>query len=160
MQEEIRAILYLFSLLFYTPTPNSLEEARRIASSVGYRVLEELLDTVSYEDLLREYTRAFHGGPRAGACPPYESFYREGLIYGDTSVAVAKLLRERGYELAIEGELADHIAVELELASLTLDREIIRRLKEWVPELRKCLETRSQLYANLAGKLEELLEQL
>jgi nitrate reductase assembly molybdenum cofactor insertion protein NarJ len=160
LQEEIKATLYLFSLLFYTPTPNSLEEARRIASSVGYRALEELLDTASYEDLLREYTRAFHGGPRAGACPPYESFYREGLIYGDTSVTIAKLLRERGYELAIEGELADHIAVELELASLTLDRDIIRRLEEWVPELRKCLETRSQLYAKLAVELEELLKQL
>ncbi len=158
--ERVKATLYLFSLLFYTPTPDSLEEARSIASAIGDRFLEGLLEGVSFDNLLREYTRAFHGSPRGGACPPYESFYREGLIYGETSVAVAELLREKGYELAIEGELADHIAVELELASLTLDEGIVRRLKEWVPELRKCLETRSYFYASLARRLEELLEEL
>jgi len=159
LQERIRAILYFFSLLFYTPTHQSLEKARIIASTLDDRTLTEILN-IGYDDLIREYTRTFHGSPRVGACPPYESFYREGLIYGETSIAVSKLLERKGYKLAVEGELADHIAVELELASLTLDEEVIRRLKEWMPKLYECLKSRSQIYARLAGKLIEILEEL
>ena len=155
--ERFKALLYLYSLLFYTPTPQSIEEARRLASTLGETYVLEVLGNLGYEGLLREYTRTFHGGVKAGRCSPYESFYREGLQFGETSVIVAKLMKDVGFELSVEGELADHIAVELEFASLTLNEGILRRLSEWVPKLYECLKGSSQVYANLAMKLMGLL---
>lgn len=155
--ERIKALLYLYSILFYTPTPQSIEEARRLASILGETDVLEIIGNLGYEGLLKEYTRTFHGGVKAGKCPPYESFYREGLQFGETSVIVAKLMESEGFELSVEGELPDHIAVELEFASLTLNESILGRLGEWVPRLHECLKGSSPVYAKLAMKLVELL---
>jgi nitrate reductase assembly molybdenum cofactor insertion protein NarJ len=160
MHKNIREYLYLFSILFYTPTPQSIERAKKIASLIGDEFIKNILNNKDVDDLLREYTKTFHGGVRAGACSPYESFYREGLAYGETAVKILKMLREKGFELNIEGEQADHIAVELEFASFTLDEEMIKRLKEWAPKFYKCLENRSLIYSKFAEKLMKILEEI
>lgn len=156
VEERIRLLLKLYSLLFYTPTRESFEEARSIALALGYVDIVNLLDTMGLELLLREYTRTFHA---RGSCRPYESYYREGVMYGDTTVSVKRYYESRGYTMAVEGEQADHVAVELEYLSLTLDEEFLDRFLEWfeklVDDLRRCSEVYHKLGLRL---LRELLQ--
>ncbi|MEM1759040.1 MAG: molecular chaperone TorD family protein [Acidilobaceae archaeon] len=157
--EKLSLALYLYSILFYKPTPELVVKAREIAEILGDDIALSVIDELGYEGLLREYSKAFKPGSRGRVCAPYESYYREGLIYGDTSVELRKHYKSRGYELLVEGELPDHIAVELEYASITLDKEIIRRIKTWLPRLVEDLKNCSMIYAKLGENLLRILEE-
>ncbi|MBW1996804.1 MAG: molecular chaperone TorD family protein [Deltaproteobacteria bacterium] len=75
-------------------------------------------------------------------CPPYGSFYLEGVLMGESTVRLKRLYGEYGFEV---DELADHIAVELEflglLATLTDEPAVgedygflLEHLRKWTPE--------------------------
>ncbi len=68
-------------------------------------------------DLLgAEFTEAFRGLRRESPPPPYESVYREGVLFGETTRKVLEAFRSFDVEprTTYEGEPPDHIAFELD----------------------------------------------
>lgn len=75
------------------------------------------------EILQIEYTRLFiHASPSVIA-PPYSSVYldQEGNLYGPSAVWVKQFYQREGFDVAGEGDLPDHIALELEFLALLID---------------------------------------
>jgi len=115
-------------------------------------------------------------------CPPYESFYVDGGFLAQASTReVAKLYVEAGYRLTPRfKDLPDHVAVELEFASLllrepspalrsTLNRDppaqlkprfIKEHLAKWVPAFANCVEENAKLnlYKGVAKVLKVLVD--
>lgn len=86
-------------------------------------------------------------------CPPYGSYYLEGVLMGESTVRVKKLYHEYGFQT---DELQDHIAVELEfLAFLTAlpahesvqaDYDyLLDHLKQWTPAFFKQVEKSDEI---------------
>lgn len=78
-------------------------------------------------------------------CPPYGSFYLEGVLMGESTVRLKNLYHEYGFQT---DEMADHIAVELEFLAMlstlpTHDRIqkdydfLLDHLRQWTPEFFK-----------------------
>ena len=155
--DKIKLFFKLYSLLFYTPSQDLIEEAKSIAIALSEKWIIDLLDNTPLEKLRQEYTKTFS---IRGSCRPYESYYREGLVYGNTSVEIKKYYESKGYTIALENELPDHISVELEYLSLSLDKFFMNRFKEWFALFVKDLEKCSNLYHKLALRLLEELEKL
>jgi TorA maturation chaperone TorD len=81
-------------------------------------------------------------------CPPYGSFYLEGILMGQSTVQVKNLYHEYGFQT---DEMADHIAVELEflamlstlLAHDSIQQDydfLLNHLRQWTPEFFKQVE--------------------
>jgi TorA maturation chaperone TorD len=62
-----------------------------------------------------EYVRLFINALPEVPCPPYGSFYLEGILMGESTVKLKKLYASYGWQT---DEMADHIAVELEFMAL------------------------------------------
>jgi len=75
-------------------------------------------------DLQKEYTRlCFVSKPRL--VPLFESVYKEGKLYQDSTFQIARLYDEAGIKLGSEFKLPpDHIALELEFMSYLIYQEI------------------------------------
>lgn len=75
-------------------------------------------------DLQKEYTRmCFVSKPRL--VPLFESVYKEGKLYQDSTFQIARLYDEAGVKLGSEFKLPpDHIALELEFMSYLIYQEI------------------------------------
>lgn len=126
----------LLSACYYEPGPELAEEqvfdAMTLAASrfdpelaVGAQRLAAAFDAEPHGDLLVDYARLFLGPPLPLA-KPYGSVWlgdAQGLML-DSSMAVAELYRQGGFELDAEfRDLPDHIAAELEFLYLLLFRE-------------------------------------
>lgn len=81
-------------------------------------------------------------------CPPYGSFYLEGVLMGQSTVRVKNLYHEYGFQTE---EVPDHIAVELEFLAIlsTLPAHdsvqedydfLLNHLRQWTPEFFKQVE--------------------
>jgi len=67
--------------------------------------------------LQQEFVRLFRGlSPRASPPPPYESVYREGMLWGSSTVALQRRYRQFGLELGgdFSGEPPDQLGLELQ----------------------------------------------
>ncbi len=135
-----------------------------------------------HRELAVEYTRLFINAYPMVPCPPYESFYVDGGFLAQASTReVAKLYVEAGYRLTPRfKDLPDHVAVELEFASLllrepspalrsTLNRDppaqlkprfIKEHLAKWVPAFANCVEENAKLnlYKGVAKVLKVLVD--
>ena len=151
----------LFSLIFSYPSQDVVEEIRRMADEFPELkpALERFTGT-DLEELQVEYTRLFISDHPTLLCPPYESYYREGIVYGNASVEVREFYGSRGLDYVYESEPPDHISVELDFLAITGDREFLERLKEWVFEFTRRVKEHSDIYGVFAEKLEKHLESL
>lgn len=75
------------------------------------------------EQLQIEYTRLFINAAPAVIAPPYSSIYldQEGNLYGPSAVWVKQFYHQHGFDLAGEGDIPDHLALELEFLALLID---------------------------------------
>jgi putative dimethyl sulfoxide reductase chaperone len=148
-----------FSLVFSYPTRETLRELgglRDSAELAGIRCLASLT-SVPLEELETEFTRLFISAFPALPCPPYESFYREGVVYGKTTTDVRDIYKSHGFDYVYEGEPPDLLSVELDFLSMIDDSAFLNRFKEWVFEFTKRVKSSSGIYGVCAQELENLL---
>ncbi len=149
-----------FSLIFSYPEKESLEEIRELSGNghlSSFRSFKAL-GSVPLEKVQAEYTRLFISSYPALLCPPYESYYREGIVYGGSSVEVGELYERRGLKFSYEGEPPDLLSAELDFLAITNDSSFLRRLKEWVFEFTASVKEHSKLYDVCADELETFLK--
>ena len=146
-----------FSLVFSYPTVDMLRQIGELSENGAPVRSQEALSGLPLEDAQAEYTRLFISAYPAVLCPPYESYYREGLLYGNSSVESAEWYRRRGLDFTFEGEPADHLSVELEFLALTGDRAFLNKLGQWVYKFTERVKGNSKLYGVCAEELENFL---
>ena len=157
IDDKLRLILKFFSLIFSYPNEDILREAEALARESGIRELLELVDKLKAIDLKTlqiEYTNLFITSYPTLKCPPYESFYREGKVYGESAVEVRELYRRYGLEYTYASEPPDHVSVELEFLALTGSDEFLERLRTWLPKFLECIKNNSKIYEQIARTLE------
>lgn len=148
-----------FSLIFSYPTEENLREIREVSTTGGFTGLRsnEALTSVSLEEAQAEYTRMFISAYPALLCPPYESYYREGLVYGNSSIEAGEWYREHGLDFTYEGEPPDHLSVELEFLAITESRAFLEKLREWICKFTERAKANSKIYGVCAEDLENFL---
>ncbi len=149
----------LFSLLFAYPAPDVMESIRKLSEDKSISKFESvgLLGSINIEDLQAEYTSLFVNSYPTLTCPPYESFYREGTLYGSAVSEVKDIYREYRLEYIYAGEPPDHISVELDFLAETGDENFKNRMQEWIPQFVEAVKKNSTTYGVFAGELECLL---
>jgi len=148
-----------FSLVFSYPTEETLREMEELAEELSeYSEIVKKLREVDLETLQTEYTRLFVSSYPTLECPPYESYYKEGQVYGEASVEVRDIYERRGLEYTYISEPPDHISVELEFLALTGDKEFFERMKGWIFKFTRRVRERSEIYGEAARELEKLFE--
>ncbi len=148
-----------FSLLFSYPTEENLREIRELSKAgdiAGFRSGESV-SAVPPEEARAEYTRLFISAYPTLLCPPYESYYREGIVYGNSSVEVAEWYRKHELDFTCEGEPPDHLSAELEFLALTNDRAFLGKLREWIYKFTERVKNNSKIYGACAEDLEDFL---
>ncbi len=149
-----------FSIVFSYPTESTLREIREIAKTGDLDVRSaEILGAVSLEDAQAEYTRLFISSYPRLLCPPYESYYREGIVYGNSTIEVGEWYRKSGLDFTFEGEPSDILSAELDFMALTNDQSFLMRMKEWIFEVTGRVKKHSTIYGVAADELEHLLRQ-
>ncbi|MGC8502054.1 MAG: TorD/DmsD family molecular chaperone [Desulfurella sp.] len=150
------------SVLFLYPQKNIIEPYKNCAENFGLKLPE-------LEDLQVEYTRLFINAYPKVIAPPYESFWREKEIYGETTIAIKKLYAACNLDTSKNWhDLPDHIAAELAfLAYLegndTIEYQDIKarlleeHLKAWVDKFCEVVKNNTTLeyFKNLSILLEE-----
>jgi putative dimethyl sulfoxide reductase chaperone len=151
----------LFSLIFAYPSAETISEIAEIKKSGGYPEFRslEVLSRVPLPELQAEYTRLFISSYPALLCPPYESFYREGMVYGNASVEVLEFYREHGLNFVYEGEPPDLLSAELDFLAITNNGAFLRRFKEWVFAFTGRVKKHSEIYGVCSLELETFLHQ-
>ncbi|WP_202320696.1 TorD/DmsD family molecular chaperone [Archaeoglobus neptunius] len=148
----------LFSILFSYPDDGKIKTALDLSRELGFREIEELLKSVSLRELEVEYTSIFVSAHPSIPCPPYQSFFEEGSVYGRSSVRMRELYRDFGLEYIYESEPADHISVELEF--LSIHPNLVDEFREWFERFAECVKRRSKLYRPIATAFMNFLESL
>ena len=135
--EDRSRIYWLLSQLFLNPPDEgllaglrSVAEARQPAPGDGLtatlvQLCEGLHEAAETDDLRIECLRLF-GGVREGygPPPPFESLYREGRLFGESTESVIDHYRKNGYSLAYEETgPEDHLGIELKFLALLCYRE-------------------------------------
>jgi nitrate reductase assembly molybdenum cofactor insertion protein NarJ len=149
-----------FSLIFSYPTEENLREIRELSKTcdiAGFRSGEALC-TVPLEEAQAEYTRLFVSAYPALLCPPYESYYREEIVYGNASVEAGEWYRKHGLDFTYEGEPPDLLSAELDFLALTNDRAFLEKLHEWIYKFTERVKSNSKIYGVCAEDLENFLK--
>ena len=149
-----------FSLLFAYPTEETLGQIRDMTRNMDVAGLRSrgALESVPLEEIQAEYTRMFISAYPQLLCPPYESYYREGIVYGNSSVAAREWYRRHGLDFSLEGEPPDHLSVELEFLAIMEDRAFLEKLGEWIYQFTERVKKNSTLYGRCAEDLEDFLK--
>ena len=149
-----------FSLLFSYPTEENLSEIMELAKNSDFAGLRshEALCNHPLEEVQAEYTRMFISAYPALLCPPYESYYREGLVYGNSSVAAGEWYQKHGLDFKFEGEPPDHLSVELEFLAIMKDHVFLEKLREWIYIFTERVKNNSTIYGICAEDLEDFLK--
>lgn len=149
-----------FSLLFSYPTEERMKELVEISQDANGSLARsrEFLARVPIEELQAEYTRLFISSYPKLLCPPYESFYREGVVYGNSSIEVGEWYARQGLRFSLEGEPPDILSAELDYLALTNDPAFLERMQEWVFEFTGLVKRNSPLYGPAAAEMEECLK--
>lgn len=149
-----------FSLIFSYPTEESLQEIRELSAAGQVSALRsfQAIGAVPLEKAQAEYTRLFISAYPALLCPPYESYYREGIVYGRSSVEVGELYEKHGLKFFCEGEPPDLLSAELDFLAITHDSLFLARMKEWVFDFTARVKENSNLYDACSDELETFLK--
>lgn len=135
---------HLIAWLFSYPDPCAPPPVfpDHCARSVRERVLA--LQKVERVRLQNEYTRLFINAMPQLPCAPYGSVYLEGCVMGRSTVEIADIYRAHGLEV-VDGELADHIAVECQFLGWLWEKtnrsdaaridyeKVVAHARRWVP---------------------------
>jgi TorA maturation chaperone TorD len=118
---------YLASLVNITESLEWLEDTEKLKEL-------NVQDAQAFEDLQVEHTRLFITAAGGVYAPPYGSVYlsESGLLFNDATEEVAEYYRQKGFELAREGEAADHIVNELEFLALLTAQDMLDDEKEFL----------------------------
>lgn len=124
----------------------------------------------SIEALQAEYVRLFINALPEVSCPPYGSFYIEGALMGESTVALRNLYRSYGFKA---DEMPDHVAVELEfLARLAAFRQqapvgpdhefLVDHLGRWLPRFLDRVEEKDEIdfskrFPNMLGRCRQVI---
>lgn len=152
-----------FSLLLTYPSETWLNELKMLEKELveGEREIfkfSEYFMGLGLENLKQEYTNLFISSFPTLPCPPYESYYREGLLLGEASQEVLDYYSKKGYQFALEGEAPDHIAVEFEFLALTEDPLFLKRIRSWFRDFKECVKRYSLVYERVVNFIEEKLK--
>ncbi len=149
----------VFSLLFSPPAQETVRAVRELAKHESVPKLESLrlVCRTDLSELQSEHTRLFVNSWPALPCPPYESFYREGSVYGGAVNEVVAVYQRHGLDYVQEGEPADHISVELDFLARTGSGEFLARMRQWVPKFTARVKKNSTVYEVVARELEDIL---
>ncbi len=142
--------LLLLSRLF--DYPEGLTVPSELAGTAVASWVKDM-GNVSLKELQAEYVRLFINTLPELPCPPYGSFYIEGVLMGESTVRLKNLHLSYGLQT---DEMADNIAVELELLALlgALSGEVapvredyefvLNHLKRWLPGFLDRVEANAQ----------------
>ena len=149
-----------FSLIFSYPTKESLKEIRELSRAGDFPRMRcgEVLGSIPLEEAQAEYTRLFISAYPALLCPPYESYYREGILYGNSSVEAGEWYEKRGLNYTCEGEPPDLLSVELDFLAITNDCAFLEKLREWIYKFTGRVKSNSKIYGVCAEGLEDFLK--
>ncbi len=149
----------LFSLMFSYPSAETIQGISEMLQSDGYSKLRSpgALMKVPLEELQSEYTKLFISDFPCLLCPPYESYYREGIVYGNASVEVGEFYRRHGLNFSFEGEPPDILSAELDFMAITNNKAFLKRLKEWVFDFTERVKKHSAMYGVCSDELEGFL---
>jgi TorA maturation chaperone TorD len=88
------------------------------------------------EILQIEHTRLFINAYPAVIAPPYSSVYLdlEGNLFGPSAVWVRKFYQQHGFELSGEGDIPDHLVLELDFIALLLDEGLDNEAEQFLSE--------------------------
>ncbi len=150
-----------FSLIFTFPTRETLQALRELSEEARPAGLHgaDRLWAVSLDELQAEYTRLFISAYPRLYCPPYESYYREGVVYGNASLEVGEWYQKSGLDYSYQGQPPDLVSAELDYLALTDDGEFLARMKEWIFEFTARIKEHSSVYGAAARELEQALRQ-
>ncbi|WP_290623656.1 MULTISPECIES: TorD/DmsD family molecular chaperone [unclassified Archaeoglobus] len=141
-------ILKLFSIIFSYPDEEKLKTAISLAEELGFSEIAEKLKVVDMVELQSEYTLLFISAHPSIPCPPYQSYFEEGKVYGRASVRIKDLYLKFGLDYVYEAEPADHISVELEF--LSFYPEHLDEFRDWFLKFADCVERNSSIYSIFA----------
>jgi putative dimethyl sulfoxide reductase chaperone len=149
-----------FSILFSYPTEENVREIRKLSRTGGVTGLRsgEALSSVPLEEVQAEYTRLFISTYPKLLCPPYESCYREGLVYGNSSIEVGEWYKKYGLDFICDSEPPDLLSVELEFLAIIRDRAFLEKLREWIYKFTERVKNNSNIYNTCAEDLEDFLK--
>ncbi len=151
----------LFSLVFSYPSAENIRSIKEMLNNGEFSKFRSPGDLilVPLEELQSEYTKLFISDFPFLLCPPYESYYREGIVYGNTAVEVGEFYREQGLSFAYEGEPPDLLSAELDFMAITNNKAFLKRLKEWVFDFTERVKRNSEMYGVCSDELEGFLKQ-
>ena len=151
----------LFSLMFSYPSAETVQGIAEMLQNGDYSKLSSpgALMLAPLEALQSEYTKLFISDFPFLLCPPYESYYREGIVYGNALVEVAEFYRAHGLNFAYEGEPPDLLSAELDFMAITNNKAFLKRLKEWVFGFTERVKKHSEIYGVCSDELEGFLKQ-
>ncbi|MGC8915641.1 MAG: TorD/DmsD family molecular chaperone [Thermoanaerobaculum sp.] len=132
--------------------------------------LAVLVKAVPAQELEADFVRLFFS-PRGALCPPWEGVWNdpEGHLFGPAHEAVLALSRQAGVEpVAFQNESCDHVAMELALVGLLLERgdgggEILasfwqKHVASWMPAFARDMQEKAQTdFYRTVGRLLETL---
>jgi len=177
-EAALPATAELLSHWWSRPVPDEVEVWPALAGGLGTDVpgppfggqLADLLAGRSVgegHELLADYEQLFVG-PGPVPCPPYESYWREDVpldlrrsLMGPCTAQLQRLYLDLGLEVdPHQGELPDHVAVELEALAYALahDEGPVARslfadhLRQWLPRLCRAVSKQAgtEFYRQLA----------
>jgi nitrate reductase assembly molybdenum cofactor insertion protein NarJ len=151
-----------FSLVFSYPTEDTLRQITELSGNGNCASMRsrQALCGVALEEIQAEYTRMFISAYPALICPPYESYYREGQVYGASSIEAREWYRTNGLDFMHEGEPPDHLSVELEFLALTGNRAFLQRLRQWIYKFSERVKVNSAVYGSCAEDLEIFIKEV
>lgn len=147
--ENLQTLSRLFSYPEKWPDNGDLNKI----ASVTEKKWEETLGENRLQVLQNNYVNLFINALPGLPCPPYGSFYIEGILMGESTIRVRNLYHEYGFQT---DEMPDHIAAELEflaLLSILSTHDQIKKdydflldhLKQWTPEFFEQVEKSDQI---------------
>lgn len=161
----------LLSGLLASPDGGSLEVLRELAGEHAWlrQPLEEL-ENLPLEEWQAEHARLFISGHPKTVCPPFESAFLGGMMFGAASEQLGDLYRRAG--LQAEGALPDYLGTMLECAAWLQEQQCDHgrgllqelwadHLAAWVPRFGATLgeEGRLELYRQLGRNLQGLFHE-
>lgn len=164
-------LLRLFGGLLASPGHGSLEVLRELAGEHAW-LGESLadLEKTPLEEWQAEHARLFISGHPKTVCPPFESVFLNGAMFGESCDLLADLYRRAGLEA--EGAPPDYLGTMLECAAWLMEQRCDQsnallqelwneHLAAWVPGFGASLQAESGLliYRQLGRRLESLFDE-
>ncbi|MDD5242342.1 MAG: molecular chaperone TorD family protein [Sulfuricella sp.] len=163
--------LRLLSGLLASPSIESLGVLRELAGEhawLGEPIVE--LEQMPLEEWQAEHARLLISGHPKTVCPPFESAFLSGAMFGAACDRIGDLYRRAG--LQAEGAPPDYLGTLLECAAWLMEQDCdhgntllqelwSEHLAAWAPQFGTVLQTESglQLYRQLGRQLENLFDE-